>query len=114
MRSALGYVEETQVSAELIKLSPKFLAPVVGAAIGRYFDSHKRFFQSLIPAAEQRVQERELRKLGRRVPKREDCIQWIIETAPKDNPWSAERVILKLMAIWFGSVHSLSTVRMSR
>jgi hypothetical protein len=39
-----------------------------------------------------------------------DCIQWIIETAPKQNPWSAERVIYELMAIWFGSVHILSTV----
>ncbi|RYP80472.1 hypothetical protein DL769_002457 [Monosporascus sp. CRB-8-3] len=38
-----------------------------------------------------------------------DCIQWIMETAPKRNPWSAERIIYELMAIWFGSVHILST-----
>lgn len=38
-----------------------------------------------------------------------DCISWIIETAPKQNPWSPERVIYELMAIWFGSLHILST-----
>ena len=40
-----------------------------------------------------------------------DCIQWIMDTSPKANPWSAQRIVFELMAIWFGSVHAMSTVR---
>ncbi|KAF7527303.1 hypothetical protein G7054_g10532 [Neopestalotiopsis clavispora] len=106
---AVGYVEETLLTAEFVKLLPKFLAPVAGGMLGRILHSHKTFFKSLIPATEERIQEEALKKLGHPVKQRADCIQWIIETAPRQSPWSAERVIYELMAIWFGSVHILST-----
>jgi len=32
-----------------------------------------------------------------------------METSPKQNPWSAERIVHELMALWFGSVHVLTT-----
>ncbi|RYP38346.1 hypothetical protein DL767_002586 [Monosporascus sp. MG133] len=38
-----------------------------------------------------------------------DCIQWIMETSPRQKPWSPQRIVHELMAIWFGSVHALST-----
>ena len=37
-----------------------------------------------------------------------------METAPKQAPWSAERIVHELMAVWFGSVHVLSTVSLCR
>ena len=40
-----------------------------------------------------------------------DCIQWIMETSPRQKPWTPKRIVYELMAIWFGSVHALSTVR---
>ncbi|KAI0490488.1 cytochrome P450 [Xylaria cf. heliscus] len=103
MCSALGYVEETLLSAEVVKLLPSFLVPIVGGGFRRCFNSHKMFFDSLIPATEQRLQEKDFKRQGHQMPERADCIQWIIETAPKQKPWSAERVIYELMAIWFGS-----------
>lgn len=39
-----------------------------------------------------------------------DCIQWIIDTSPKENPWSAKRIVHEVMAIWFGALHALSMV----
>lgn len=33
-----------------------------------------------------------------------------METSPKKSPWTAKRVVHEVMAIWFGSVHALSTV----
>ncbi len=41
-----------------------------------------------------------------------DVIQWIIDTSPKSNPWTPERMAFEVMAIWFGSVQGLATVRM--
>ena len=32
-----------------------------------------------------------------------------METSPPKNPWTAQRIVHELMAIWFGSVHALST-----
>ncbi|KAF2116757.1 cytochrome P450 [Lophiotrema nucula] len=103
MHSALSYVEETLFNAEIVKLLPKGLAPLVGRLLSRCLGAHKTFFKSLIPATEQRIQEQNLRNLGHPGPKRVSVHEIIL------NPWSAERVIYELMAIWFGSVHILST-----
>jgi hypothetical protein len=70
MKAALGYVEETLVNAELVKLLPKSLAPIVGGVLSRCLGSHRTFFKSLIPATEQRLQERDFRMLGHDVPRR--------------------------------------------
>lgn len=105
MHSALGYVEETLLNAEIVKLLPGWLARSVGTLLSYVLNSHKTFFKSLVPVTEQRIEKKD--EPG---PKKNDCIQWIIDTAPKKgNAWSAERVIYELMAIWFGSVHILST-----
>lgn len=34
-----------------------------------------------------------------------------METSPRKNPWTAQRIVYELLAIWFGSVHAMSTVR---
>ncbi|KAI0381078.1 cytochrome P450 [Hypomontagnella monticulosa] len=105
--AALSYVEQTLINAEIVKLVPKFLSRPVGEFLARRLDSQKMFFSRLVPIAEQRIQDRDLRSLGHDIPKQADCIQWIMETAPRGQSWPAERIIQELMAIWFGSVHPL-------
>ncbi|KAI9647910.1 hypothetical protein NHQ30_004299 [Ciborinia camelliae] len=107
--SALTYVEQTLINAEIVKLMPVFMLPLVGGILSRRLSAHRTFFSCLIPVAKEHVRERELQKIGHTVPKHADFISWIIETAPKGQPWSAERVIYELITIWFGSVHILST-----
>ena len=75
MGSALRYVEETLLNAEIVKLLPRCFAPVVGGVLSRCLSSHKTFFKSLIPATEQRIREHELRKKGHEVPKRVSTLQ---------------------------------------
>ncbi|KAI7779164.1 hypothetical protein LA080_001236 [Diaporthe eres] len=91
MKSALDYVEETLICAEIVKLLPTSLARIVGSII------------------EERCRERDLKAAGQAVPHHADCIQWIMETSPRSRPWTPKRIIHELMAIWFGSVHALST-----
>ncbi|KAI2466919.1 cytochrome P450 [Annulohypoxylon bovei var. microspora] len=109
MESALHYIEEVLMCAEIVRLAPKLLVPFVGQLIARYLKSHETIFNTLIPVAEQRCLEKDLGNLGQTMPKHADCIQWIMETAPKQNPWTPKRIVHELMAIWFGSVHALST-----
>lgn len=70
MVSALGYVEETLLNAEVVKLLPGFLAPVVGGVLSSCLNSHKTFFNSLIPATEQRLRENEMKSNGHEIPQR--------------------------------------------
>lgn len=70
MKSALGYMEETLLNAEIVKLVPKCLAPVVGGILSRCLNSHKTIFRSLIPATEERIAEKELKDRGHKVPER--------------------------------------------
>ncbi|KAF4631712.1 hypothetical protein G7Y89_g6427 [Cudoniella acicularis] len=109
MESALAYIEETLICAEIVRLIPKFLVPFIGGIIAWRLKSHETVFDTLLPIAEQRCQERDLQNIGQAVPEHADCIQWIMATSPRQNPWTAKRVVHELMAIWFGSVHALST-----
>ncbi|KAI1778213.1 cytochrome P450 [Hypoxylon cercidicola] len=109
MVSALAYIEETLLCAEVVRLIPRFMAPSVGKIIANRFKSHEVIFNMLLSVAEQRCQERDSKLLGQEVPYHADCIQWIMETSPRQKPWTAKRVVHELMAIWFGSVHALST-----
>ncbi|KAF3060320.1 Ent-kaurene oxidase [Daldinia childiae] len=109
MESALAYIEETLICAEIVRLVPRLLAPIIGGIISSRLKSHEIIFNTLLPIAEQRCLERDLKFSGQKVPDHHDCIQWIMETSPKRDPWSAKRVVHELMAIWFGSVHALST-----
>ncbi|OAL53550.1 cytochrome P450 [Pyrenochaeta sp. DS3sAY3a] len=105
MKAALSYVEETLLIAEIVRLLPRWLAPIIGPMLGKRVSSQATVYNALMVVAEERVRERDL---GIKVT-HNDCIQWIMETSPKKNPWSAQRIVFELMAIWFGSVHAMST-----
>ena len=45
------------------------------------------------------------------ITSQKDCIQWLIETKPYDDPESTPaRIAYEIMVIWFGSVHAVATV----
>ncbi|KAI1119833.1 cytochrome P450 [Nemania abortiva] len=109
LASALNYVEETLMCAEIIKLLPKRLARLVGPLIASRLTCQKVLYNTLVPIATERCKDRDRARLGQTVPKHADCIQWIMETAPRQKPWTPERIVHELIAIRFGSVHALST-----
>ncbi|KAL2811219.1 hypothetical protein BDW59DRAFT_168043 [Aspergillus cavernicola] len=109
MASALQYIEETIICAEILRLMPRFLALLLRALIKRCLRSHEAIYVTLLPVADQRCLERDTRNLGHDLPKHADCIQWIMESSSRKAPWSGKRVVHELMAIWFGSVHALTT-----
>ncbi|KAM0460019.1 hypothetical protein ACHAO4_002147 [Trichoderma viride] len=109
MASAVGFIEQTLLAAEAIRVLPKAIAPFIGNMIAKNLGSGKAIYDALIPIAEERVEERAQKKLGHVVPEHHDCIQWVMECSPRSKPWSAERIVHELMALWFGSVHITST-----
>jgi cytochrome P450 len=80
----------------------------IGKMTSTFFQSDRKMYQTLLALVEQRCAERDMKAMGQKVPQHSDCIQWIMDTSPKKNPWSAERIVWELMAIWFGACYSLS------
>ncbi|KAL8976697.1 MAG: hypothetical protein Q9205_007354, partial [Flavoplaca limonia] len=37
-----------------------------------------------------------------------DCMQYLIDTSPRKAPWTVQRTIGEIMAVWFSSVHQLA------
>ncbi|KAL7927017.1 cytochrome P450 [Trichoderma austrokoningii] len=109
MAAAISFIEQTLLAAEAIRVLPKAIAPFIGSMIAKNLGSGKTIYDALIPIAEERLEERAQKKLGHVVPEHHDCIQWVMECSPRSKPWSAERIVHELMALWFGSVHITST-----
>ncbi|KAK4220739.1 putative cytochrome P450 E-class, group IV [Podospora fimiseda] len=109
MKAGMDFIEQTLLIAEILRLLPKTLSEPVGRFLSSKLNSSQVLFETLLPVAQQRVDERERAKLGQKVPQHKDCIQWTMESAPKATPWSAERIVYELIALWFGSVHITST-----
>ncbi|KAI1169518.1 cytochrome P450 [Nemania sp. FL0916] len=109
MTAGMVFIEQTLLIAEAVRLLPECISGSVGDFFARRLNSGTIIYNSLEPVVSQRFKERELRKKGHDIPEKKDCIQWIMDTSPKTKPWTVQRVIHELMAVWFGSVHITST-----
>ena len=86
----------------------------------RNYRASKTFEEYLTREVERRFQAREARELQCKTGKADphplpepenDGLQWLIDTAPKKQQWSTGRLVGEIMAIWYGSVHTLTIVR---
>ena len=101
---------------------------VVGRLFARYFyKTQELYFNVLKSNVEHRLSHRRWSpdgQLPKDHPVREDLsmygilidlvqtdiTQWVIDTSPKENPWTSERIVHEIMALWFASIHGLSIV----
>ncbi|KAI4253387.1 MAG: hypothetical protein L6R42_007602 [Xanthoria sp. 1 TBL-2021] len=77
-------------------------------------------FEHLAPVIERRLEIRGQEgpdKPVKRLPPKEDdilitpqidCMQYLIDTSPRKTPWSVQRTVGEIMAVWFSSVHQLA------
>ncbi|UKZ75705.1 hypothetical protein TrVFT333_003397 [Trichoderma virens FT-333] len=111
MNAAMNFIEQTLITAEVVRVLPSAIAPFIGNLISMKLGAGKIIYNALIPIAEHRLEEKARKSIGQAVPDHHDCIQWVMECSPRSKPWSAERIVHELMALWFGSVHITSTYR---
>ncbi|KAK3366318.1 cytochrome P450 [Lasiosphaeria ovina] len=110
MKDAFNYIESVVMGAEMVRLSPKWLEPIMGRFVTHKIKTPEILFNLLYPIAEERLRERERASLGEEVPKHTDMISWILETAPADVEWTSQRIVQEVMAVWFGSIHSTAFI----
>ncbi|ERF69700.1 hypothetical protein EPUS_03692 [Endocarpon pusillum Z07020] len=94
--AAYSFPHESALAAEAFRLLPNPLARNHWAA--------RSFHDRLHREIERRLS---LRSIGNGQSSN-DGLQWLIETSPKKNPWSIQRLVGEVMGIWYGSVHTLS------
>lgn len=102
VEAALQFPFDVIMAAELVRMVPGFLAPYLASLATRRHKASKTLFNVLAPIVEKRL---EYRRSGDPVDKPVDCMQWLIDTSPRSNPWTVERMVGEIVAVWFSSVH---------
>jgi len=105
--AALEFPQTVVFAAELLRITPEFLRPLVATLATRRHRAVKTLFRHLEPIVKRRLEHRAAGD-SRPEAKPADCMQWLIDTSPRKDPWSAARMVGEIMAVWFGSVHQLA------
>ncbi|MCJ1236865.1 hypothetical protein MMC14_004847 [Varicellaria rhodocarpa] len=106
LQAAIQYPEDVFLTAEILQVTPNLLAPIVAALTTKNGRAINTLIRRLGPLIEERIAENS-RSEGQS-GKPLDCLQWIISSSPKKNPWNTEKIIQEFLALWFGSVHQMA------
>ncbi|KAL8704583.1 MAG: hypothetical protein Q9201_002275 [Fulgogasparrea decipioides] len=125
LEAALRYPQDVFVASEALRFVPTFMASYVlylstilhriklkpgrkvASLITRQGEAAETLVRYLTPVVNARLHTREQSKsLGQHKPL--DCIQWIVDTMPRKQPWSAEKIVQVVLGLWFASVHQLA------
>ncbi|KAI0449783.1 cytochrome P450 [Xylaria acuta] len=104
--AALEFPQVVILTAEFMRITPKFLRRLTASFITRRHSSARTLCRFLEPIVSERLTDRMKGNNLKPVPV--DCMQWLIDTSPRKNPWSPTRMMGEIMAIWFSSVHQLA------
>lgn len=110
--AALEFPQAVIFAAEFLRVTPELLRPLVAAMTTGRHRAARTLFRHLEPVVKRRMAARAGRSdLGRAAAETStcrDCMQWLIDTSPRKDPWSSARMVGEIMAVWFGSVHQLA------
>ncbi|KAI0845840.1 putative cytochrome P450 [Daldinia vernicosa] len=108
IKAGISMVEDTLILSDIVRLLPETIADPVGKFLASWLNSGDIVYNTLEPMVAQRFEERDRAKLGYDIPEHKDCVQWIMDNSPKTKPWTVQRVVHELVALWYGSVHITS------
>ncbi|KAK9419292.1 putative Cytochrome P450 [Seiridium unicorne] len=108
IKAGISMVEHTLIISDVIRLLPKPVSDPVGKFLAGRLNSGNIVYDALEPMVARRFEEQARGKQGHQVPEHRDCVQWIMDNSPKTKPWTVQRVVHELVALWYGSVHITS------
>ncbi|KAB8076861.1 cytochrome P450 [Aspergillus leporis] len=106
--AALEFPQVVILAAEILRITPNFLREYVASLVTGQHYAAKTLFRYIAPIVEQRLAIRAVDGGSPNGHTPVDCMQWLIDTSPRKNPWSTPRMVGEIMAVWFGSVHQLA------
>ncbi|KAI0469703.1 putative cytochrome P450 [Xylariaceae sp. FL0804] len=107
--AGIAMVEHTLIISDVMRLLPRIVSDSAGKFLASRLNSGNIVYNNLEPLVSRRFEERDRAKQGQKVPvHRKDCVQWIMDNSPKTKPWTIERVVHEIVALWYGSIHITS------
>ncbi|KAI3327515.1 cytochrome P450 [Ustulina deusta] len=104
--AALEFPQTVILAAECLRITPNLLRPLVAALVTRRHRAARTLFKYLEPIVQRRLALRA--RTDEIKDKPVDCMQWLIDTSPRQQQWTAARMVGEIIAIWFSSVHQLA------
>ncbi|PSN70035.1 cytochrome P450 [Corynespora cassiicola Philippines] len=109
MNAAYENIEHVMRASEAIRIMPKFLAPFLGKLFCSSSKVQEIWYNTLQENIQHRLEAQSSKNNGSSSAEGpQDIVQWVIETAPKEQNWSSGRLTHEVIALWFGSIHGLS------
>ncbi|UKZ76612.1 hypothetical protein TrVFT333_004319 [Trichoderma virens FT-333] len=97
--AALELPQAVVFAAELLRITPEFMRPLIASIATNRHRAARRIYHYLVPIIEQRLAVRELQSSNEATPT--DCMQWLIDTSPRKNPWTPAKIAGEIMAVCF-------------
>lgn len=107
VKAALEFPEDVFFAAEIIRIFPRGIAPFLAKLATSNHKSTTTMYNYLYPVVKRRMELSEL-AAEERGEEPNDGVQWLINTTPKREAWSTERLVGEIMAVWYGSLHTLA------
>ncbi|KFG84652.1 putative cytochrome P450 [Metarhizium anisopliae] len=90
--AGIKMIEHTLIIAEILRMVPGIVSDPLGKFLSSRLDSGSVMTNALVAVVSDRFRDAELRKLRHDIPEKNDCIQWIMDHAPRHKPWGPEYV----------------------
>ncbi|KAL7791988.1 cytochrome P450 [Trichoderma ceciliae] len=88
--AALEFPQAVIFAAEFLRITPGFVRPLVASIATNRHRAAKTLYRYLVPIVEQRLVARDI-QTHEATPM--DCMQWLIDTSPRKNPWTPARMV---------------------
>ena len=103
VKAALDYPEDLLKSAEILRLLPSMVRPLVAPLLMGQHQASNILVRHLIPIVEERQRWKNSDAKSPNSPI--DCIQFFVDASSRKDAWSAQKIVQVLLGIWFASVH---------
>ncbi len=104
--AALQYPDDLLITSEVLRFLPSAFAPIVAPILMHNSRGSRVMVEHLVPMIKDRLAIRLCPDNSMKKPL--DCVQWIIDTNPRREPWSPEKIVQVVLGLWFASVHQLA------
>ncbi|KAI1742994.1 cytochrome P450 [Xylaria scruposa] len=104
LKAALAYPEDLFFTAEILRLAPSVLHPVLAPILMRNHKASRTLVEYLTPVVARRL--RGSHSSGKdEVSKPKDCIQFFVDVNRHKDKWTAEKIVQVLLGTWFAAIH---------
>lgn len=95
--------DDLLIASEILRFVPKIVAPLAAPILMRNRRGSQVMVEHIVPMIQRRLEAITCGDSPGIKPL--DCVQWIIDSNPKREPWSPEKIIQAVLGLWFASVH---------